>query len=175
MREPKQSWLRTLFGGLLLVLLAYPVFPVLAADSGTAPSWQVTTLDGRKIASDDLKGKVVLVHFWATWCPPCREEMPVLQAFYQRHAKEGLEIVAISLDDDADRSKVKDFTRSDSFPVAMAGEAKVDGFGRVWVLPLSFLIDRKGVVRKSDWTGEEKIDPASLDRLVLPLLAEPRN
>lgn len=137
-----------------------------------APAWQAVTLDGRQVDSASLKGKVVLVHFWATWCPPCREEMPALDAFYRQHAKDGLEVVAISLDDAADRAKVRDFVKSYAFPVAMMGDARVAGFGRVWVLPLSFLIDRKGVLREDGWTGEQRIDAASLNRIVLPLLSE---
>ena len=152
-------------------LTAIPL--AMAAEFPPAPPWQLVTLDGVRMDSGSLKGKVVLVHFWATWCPPCREEMPALQAFYQSHAKDGLEIVAVSLDDDADVSKVRDFVRPYAFPVAMMRDAGMDGFGRIWVLPLSFLIDRQGKLRKSDWTGEQAIDAARLDAMVLPLLSEP--
>jgi thiol-disulfide isomerase/thioredoxin len=158
--------------GWLLFGLAFVGQAVADGTGQPVAAWQVKTLDGRQIDSSSLKGKVVLVHFWATWCPPCREEMPALDAFYRQHAKDGLEVVAISLDDDADRAKVRDFVRTYSFPVAMMRDARVDGFGRIWVLPLSFLIDRKGVLREDGWTGERRIDAASLDRIVLPLLSE---
>jgi thiol-disulfide isomerase/thioredoxin len=151
-------------------------FPTLttAADAGQkAPAWQVTTLDGQVISSASLKGKVVLVHFWATWCPPCREEMPALESFYKQHAKDGLEIVGISLDEADDLASVRRFAQPFTFPVGMKTSAQVDGFGRIWVLPLSFLIDRKGVLREDGWTGERSIDAASLDRIVLPLLSGP--
>jgi len=144
-----------------------------AADIGEqAPAWQATTLDGRVIDSDSLKGKVTLVHFWATWCPPCRKEMPALANFYREHAKDGLEIVAVSLDEDANQAEVRRFVQSYGFPVAMMSASRMDGFGRVWALPLSFLIDRRGVLREADWTGERTIDAASLDKIVLPVLSE---
>jgi thiol-disulfide isomerase/thioredoxin len=136
------------------------------------PPYEVMTVDGRTVDAAALKGKVTLVHFWATWCPPCIEEMPALDSFYRAHRQEGFEVVAISVEDAADAAKVREFARQYAFPVAMKGSAKVDGFGRLWALPLSFLIDRKGILRKGDWTGPEKIDAAVLERLVLPLLSE---
>ena len=138
-----------------------------------APAFRATTLDGRGIGADELRGKVVLVHFWATWCPPCVVEMPALDRFYRDHRAQGFEVVAVSMDDEGDRAKVRDFSQRFAFPVAMKSAAEVGGFGRLWALPLSFLIDRAGVVRKTDWTGAEPIDSASLDRLVLPLLSNP--
>jgi cytochrome c biogenesis protein CcmG, thiol:disulfide interchange protein DsbE len=134
------------------------------------PHFSARTLDGRNIDSDELLGKVTIVHFWATWCPPCREEMPALEKFYQAHHNEGLEIIAISIEDDEDKHKVLDFSKSFTFPVAMKSAAQVDGFGRIWGLPLSFLIDRKGILRKGEWTGEQKMDASSLETFVRPLL-----
>jgi thiol-disulfide isomerase/thioredoxin len=153
-----------------IVFMAIP--PAMAAEFPVATPWQVVTLDGARIDSESLKGKVVLVHFWASWCAPCREELPAIEAFYQAHAKDGLEIVAVSLDDDADKSKVRDFVRPYAFPVAMMRDARMDGFGRIWVLPLSILIDRQGRIRKADWTGEQGIDAMRLNSIVLPLLSE---
>jgi cytochrome c biogenesis protein CcmG/thiol:disulfide interchange protein DsbE len=144
----------------------------MAAEMPAAKPWQVVTLDGTRIGSETLKDKVVLIHFWASWCAPCREEMPALQTFYQAHHKDGLEIIAVSLDDETDQPKVRDFVRSFSFPVAMMSHSDMNGFGRVWVLPLSILIDRQGRIRKDDWTGDQKIDAARLDATVLPLLSE---
>ena len=134
--------------------------------------FEVTTLDGHAIDSASLKGRVTLVHFWATWCAPCQEEMPALDKFYREHQRDGFVVIAISVDDTADEQKVREMARRFAFPVAMREAAKVDGFGRLWVVPLSFLIDRQQIVRKRDWTGPEKIDADSLERLVLPLLKE---
>ena len=136
------------------------------------PHFSIRTLDGREIDSTRLLSKVTLVHFWATWCPPCREEMPALEKFYEAHHKEGLEVLAISIEDDEDKPKVLEFSKNFAFPVAMRSAAQVDGFGRIWGLPLSFLIDRKGILRKADWTGEQKLDATTLETIVRPLLQE---
>jgi thiol-disulfide isomerase/thioredoxin len=157
---------------LMSALLAQPAQSSTPKASQPAPHFEVTTLDGRHIDSDGLRGKVTLVHFWATWCPPCREEMPAIDKFYRRHRDEGFEVVAISVEDAGDEAKVRAFTKDFAFPVGLRGAADVDGFGRIWALPMSFLVDRRQVLRKSDWTGEEKIDAASLGKWVLPLLHE---
>jgi cytochrome c biogenesis protein CcmG/thiol:disulfide interchange protein DsbE len=137
-----------------------------------APDFALRTLDGREIHAAGLEGKVVLVHFWATWCPPCREEMPALERFYRRHRRDGLEILAISIEDVADLARVRAAAAAYSFPVALAPDAEVAGFGRVWVVPLSFVIDRHGLMRVSGWTGERGIDDASLAAALSPLLDE---
>lgn len=136
------------------------------------PHFSIRTLDGREIDSSELRGKVTIVHFWATWCPPCREEMPALEKFYAAHHNEGLEVIALSIEDDEGKSKVLDFSKSFTFPVAMKSAVQVDGFGRIWRLPLSFLIDRKGILRKGDWTGAQKMDASTLETFVRPLLQE---
>ena len=153
---------------LLLSALAFAA----PKEGAPAPRFGIKTLDGKTIDSETLRGKVVVLHFWATWCPPCREEMPALEKFYVEHRSEGLEIIAVSADDAGDEAKVRQFAGSYSYPIALAANSRTDGFGRVWVLPLTFVIDRKGILRKADWTGAEKIDAASLGKLILPLINE---
>ena len=141
-------------------------------EGAVAPRITAVTLDGKTFDSDAMRGKVVVLSFWATWCPPCREEMPALEKFYGDHHGEGFEIIAVSVDDPGDEAKVRQVAGSYHYPIALMANSKVDGFGRVWVLPLTFVIDRKGVLRKVDWTGPEKVDAASLNKIVLPLLNE---
>lgn len=155
---------------LLAGMLGHSGFAAALKEGQAAPAIEAKSLDGRLINPEKLKGKVVLLHYWATWCPPCREEMPILEQFYQAHGKEGFEIVAISVEESSDEALVRDFTKAYSFPIVMKGDANTKGYGRVWALPLSFVIDRKGLLRKIDWTGEQKIDAANLERYVLPLL-----
>jgi thiol-disulfide isomerase/thioredoxin len=138
-----------------------------------APAFEVRTLDGQVINSANAKGKVVVLHFWATWCQPCREEMPALDAFYREHRQDGLEIVSVSIEEASDLARVKAFIKAFSFPVAVMTAARVQDYGQISFLPLTFVIDRQGIMRKSAWVGSERINAASLDRYVQPLLREP--
>jgi peroxiredoxin len=170
--QAMSSVFRLILATLLWGALSFPTLAASPKDGQPAPQFDVKTLDGRTISSTALRGQVTLVHFWATWCPPCVEEMPALDKFYREHQQDGFEVVAISMDDAADESKVREFAKRFAFPVAMKAASNVDGFGRLWALPLSFLIDRKQVIRKTDWTGPENIDATSLDKFVRPALAD---
>lgn len=163
---------RLIILGALTAMFCAPGFAATLKPGQPLPHFSARTLDGRNIESNELQGKTIIVHFWATWCPPCREEMPALEKFYQAHHNEGLEVIAVSVEDDADKPKVLEFTKNFSFPVAMQGASQMDGFGRIWGLPLSFLFDRKGILRKGDWTGEQKMDAPNLESFVGPLLKE---
>ncbi len=160
---------------LAAALYASPWRPALAAPAlnEAAPAFFAQLLDGSVVDTASTRGKVVLLHFWATWCQPCREELPALEQYYRAHHRDGLEVVAISIEDADALAKVKSFTKDYSFPVAMIEASQVEAYGRVNFLPLSFLIDRHGIVRKSAWTGTEKITAASLDKFVSALLEEP--
>jgi peroxiredoxin len=105
----------------------------------------LTDLNGKNWTLKSLSGKVVLVNFWATWCPPCRKEMPDLDVLYQRFEESGLVILAIS---DEDSGKVKQFIADHkvSYPVLLDPGRKVNELFRVQGIPKSFLYDRKGNV-----------------------------
>lgn len=134
--------------------LGYRIWPQAAAAFGVsaasvaAPDFQVTTLDGQVLSSEQLRGKVVLVNFWATWCPPCRVEMPGFQAVYDRRKDSGFVVLGISTDAGGP-DNVKRFLaeRRITYPVAMASGSVVQRFGGANVLPTSFLIDRAGRIR----------------------------
>ncbi|HET9318830.1 MAG TPA: TlpA disulfide reductase family protein [Bryobacteraceae bacterium] len=100
-------------------------------------------LEGKQWTLKSLTGKVVLVNFWATWCPPCRKEMPDLEAIYQRFKERGLVILAIS---DEEASKVKPFIEEHkfSYPILLDPGRKVNEAFRVFGIPKSFLYDRNG-------------------------------
>jgi thiol-disulfide isomerase/thioredoxin len=117
----------------------------------------------------ELRGKVVLVNFWATWCPYCRHEMPAMQAFYADYRARGFEIVAWSLDDSADQ--VAAFMRAEgySFPAPMADRAITAAFGGVDRLPTSYIIDRDGVIRHKI-SGQ--VHYGRLKKLIAPLLGD---
>ncbi len=114
----------------------------------SVPRYTYVGLDGAPIASDSLRGKVVLVNFWATWCAPCRVEMPVLEAMYQRHRERGFVIVGLAVDR-APTAEVAAFvrTRAITYPIAHVGAEAERTFGGVRGYPTSFLLDRTGAIR----------------------------
>ena len=156
-------------------LLALSLFALPAA-AGTldkpAPKLTARTLDGKTFDLSAQKGKVVIVSFWATWCAPCRAEMPALEAYYKAHKAEGLELVAISMDDPDKDKAVARIMSGYTFPGAHGRDAKFDGYGHVGFLPVAFIVDRGGVVR---WDGNAQPNPvafdaAKLEATVTPLL-----
>ncbi|WP_218016545.1 TlpA disulfide reductase family protein [Curvibacter delicatus] len=135
------------------------------------PPIEVKLLDSsQKILLSGATGKVTIVNFWATWCAPCREEMPAIQAYYDKHKSEGLQVIAISMDDSSKLDEVRRMASHYTFPVAIKNEANIKGFGRIWRLPSTFVIDRQGVLRKNGHEGDPTVDLPALEALVTPLL-----
>lgn len=134
----------------ILVRLAPHLAAVVGIETGEplTPEFTYTTLTGEPISSDALRGKVVLVNFWATWCAPCRVEMPLLQAMAARHAEDGLVVVGLSRDT-GPAQRVSDFLseRDITYPVAIVGREAETRFGGVRGYPTSFLLDRSGRIR----------------------------
>jgi len=126
----------------------------------------VTTLDGKTIDLAALRGKVVLVNYWATWCAPCREEMPTLSAFYRAYHDRGLELIAISVDRPRDQSRVVKASRALAYPTAMLSAISANGFGEPEGVPLTWVIDAGGMVRDKFIA----VDNQLLAKVVLPLL-----
>ena len=143
-----------------------------ASVGSAAPALVVPELDGQAFDLSALHGKVVVVNFWATWCPPCREEMPVLDAFYRRYHGQGLEMIGLSTDRPHDRSDVIKVMQSFSYPAAVLDDAKVNDFGPPNVLPVTFVVDRSGVIRVKLTPDQTPVTEKSLSDAVLPLLAE---
>ncbi|WP_458068357.1 TlpA disulfide reductase family protein [Rhodanobacter sp. BL-MT-08] len=136
-----------------------------------APPIRLITLDGQSIATQDLKGKVVIVTFWATWCGPCREELPLLSRYAQQHAGDGLVILGFSLDTPDELDQVRAISRSLRFPVGLLGDPHVPGYGRIWHLPVSFTIDRKGLLVDNGWKDKNPVWTSErLEQIVTPLL-----
>lgn len=113
-----------------------------------APEWTLYDLDGKPVSSSDFKGKVVVIDFWATWCAPCREEIPGYIALQEKYGKDGLVIVGISLDRGGP-AKVIDFAKKFgiNYTVVMGDSEQIEGFGDIAAIPTTFLIDRDGNVR----------------------------
>jgi thiol-disulfide isomerase/thioredoxin len=140
---------------------------------GRAPALIVPTLDARVFDLAALRGKVVVVNFWASWCSPCRAEMPQLDAFYRQHHAQGLELLGLSVDDPQDRPTVIQIMKGFSYPGAMAVAAKSNGFGEPVAVPMTWIIDTAGVVRARLIAGNA-VTVRSLEQAVLPLLPQPK-
>lgn len=138
-----------------------------------APPLIVRELDGHEFDLARLRGKVVLINFWATWCSPCRFEMPALNAFYRRYHRRGLALLGLSIDAPPDFAKVREVMRAFQYPAAIASSATANGFGEPVAVPVTYVIDRAGVLRAALMAeGPSGVSMPLLERTVLPLLAE---
>lgn len=164
-------------GAVLIGVLSLIVAPLAYAFGvgEKAPSLEAKNLDGKSFSLAAESGNVVIVNFWASWCEPCREEMPALETYYKQHKDEGLRVLAISMDDPADDDKVLRIMRAYSYPAAFQRNADYRGFGRIWRMPMTFVIDRKGVLRKDGGVGAPKIDLELLEKVATPLLSSGGN
>ena len=134
------------------------------------PVYNTTSLDGRLLASDSLRGKVVLVNIWATWCTPCRVEMPLLESTWNRHKAEGLVLIGASVDR-GDPSKVRTFIseRGITYPISIVNDDVIAALGGVHGYPTSVLIGRDGRVRHR---VIGPIGPVSLELAIRRALAD---
>jgi len=131
-----------------------------------APPFELRDINGRTVRLSDYRGKVVLINFWATWCPPCRAEMPDLVRLQREHGKEGLQIIGITYPPE-NREQVRRFARSlkVNYPIILGTRELKARFSSDETLPLTVVIDREGKV--SDIIGgillreefDEKIKP----------------
>jgi cytochrome c biogenesis protein CcmG/thiol:disulfide interchange protein DsbE len=175
-----RSRLRVVEASLWLIvagLFIWRITPQLRAAVGhhpteiDAPAVALPTLDGGSLHLAELKGQVVLVNFWASWCPPCRAEMPGFQAVYDARRGDGFTVVGVSMDQGSPLH-VSTFLRDHqiTYLVALATPDAIAAFGNVTDLPSSFLLDRRGRIR---YTVRGIFAPATLRTVVDQLLAEP--
>jgi len=113
-----------------------------------APDFTLNTIDGQNIKLSDLRGKAVIVNFWASWCPPCRTEMPALERVYQRYKNNGLVILAVNSTVQDSRKTAQDFVSQNNlnFPVPLDDSGLVTRLYRVQSLPTTFFINADGVI-----------------------------
>jgi peroxiredoxin len=117
------------------------------AEGNRARNFTLEAIDGGQVSLDDYKGSVVLLNFWATWCPPCEAEIPALEAAYRAHKDEGLVILGIDVEES--RAMVQPFVKDleMTYPVLLDGNGKLVQEYRARGLPMSILLDRDGTIR----------------------------
>lgn len=135
-----------------------------------APEFTLPDLEGNQIELSSMKGKVLILDFWATWCPPCKEEVPHLVALQSKYRDQGLQIVGLSLDK-AGASMVKPFADEHdvNYTMLIANDETAKAYGGVSMIPTTFLVDRNGVVVKR-FIGYTT--PEAFEEAILPLLGQ---
>ena len=131
------------------------------ADHSLAPSWELHDLNGKTIHSSDFKDKVVVLTFWATWCPPCRAEFPGFIALQEKYRSKGLTVIGVSVDQ-ASAKVVKSFVQKErlNYQVVLADDNIATAFGGIEAIPATFVIDRQGriVARHSGFAEQSEFE-----------------
>jgi peroxiredoxin len=137
---------------LALVLLLVPQLASLRAGPvapSVAPAWSLKDTDGKTVSSDQFKGKVVVLDFWATWCTPCRAEIPGYIELQKKYAADGLVVVGVSMDQDG-ALVVRKFMANQgvNYTVVLGADSNIaSDYGDISVIPTTFIIDREGRIR----------------------------
>lgn len=114
-----------------------------------APDFTLTTLDGKEVKLSDYLGKKVILNFWATWCPPCKAEMPHMQNFYEKNKDKGIEILAVNLtSQDKGMEKIEEFVQEYglSFPIPLDKDGEIGVLYQAFGIPTSYIIDSNGII-----------------------------
>jgi cytochrome c biogenesis protein CcmG, thiol:disulfide interchange protein DsbE len=145
-----------------------------------APDFALTDLDDKPIRLSDFRGKVVFLNFWATWCAPCREEMPSMEVLHKNFEKDGLVILAVSIDRVTTTKDIPPFVKGMNltFPVLIDSWGKTDKPYKRMGVPETFIIDQEGVIREivigpKDWTRVDNLKTLTTLLKVTPKTAQP--
>lgn len=178
--RPSRRWLyiNIIIAGLLIIIAGYGLVlanqpasavpqPTAQPSGQLAPNFTLKTLDGETVSLSDFRGKVVLVNFWASWCPPCVAELPTIHQFYQSHQADGFVVLAVNAQENS--GTVSGFINQHgyTFPVLLDPDSvAADEYG-IRALPTSFILDKKGEIQ---YVHRGEIDTATLKKVVEPLL-----
>ncbi len=132
-----------------------------------APDFKVTTLDGKELSLSDFKGQVLVLNFWATWCGPCKRELPLLDAYYKAQQKFGLRVLAVTTQDSLPLSQLQPLAAALTIPMVRRFRGP---YSDPEAVPTNYVVDRQGVLRYAKAAAFSLDD---LNGLLVPLLQEP--
>ena len=158
------AWLAALVSAFAPVTLAAQKQPKVGAP---APEFELKLIDDSRVRLSELRGQVVVLNFWATWCAPCKKELPLLDAFYRKLGRHGLKVYAITTESSLPIFKLKPLFEKMAIPSAKSVKGP---YGDVTAVPYNVVIDRAGQIR---YAKAGAFDVAALNTIVIPLLNEP--
>jgi len=156
-----------LAAALALAMIPIPVFADKIKVGEMAPKFEITLIDGTKIRSEELRGQVVVLNFWATWCVPCRTELPTLDSYYRIQKKYGLRVFAVATEDSLPVYKMKPLFEK----LAIESARRIKGaYDDIPAVPTNYIIGRDGRIR---YAKAGALDLDDLNAILVPLLREP--
>lgn len=154
-------------GAVAAMALSGPAWAAKVGDR--APDFELITFEGKVVHLSDLKGQVVVLNYWATWCGPCRTEMPMFDRYVRAHQGQGLQVFSVTTEGSVPAAKLRPLAHALSFPLST--KIRSGGYGLIdRAVPTSYVIDRSGVVRVAQ---SGSFSESGFDHAVSPLLAEP--
>jgi peroxiredoxin len=145
--ETAMKGLKLVLSGLVFALAAASVSAAVGLVGQPAPDFALKSASGENLRLSEYRGEVVMINFWATWCGPCRQEMPLLDELYDRYQRVGFQLLGVNIDDDSSKAMNMAAELGVSFPVLFDADKSVSREYAVQTMPVTILVDRNGTVR----------------------------